>query len=215
MEVGPMSDLGHTIRAIQRMLGATADGVMGPATAQAVWRALNRNAEDAELAEGGAEEEMDLTGLDARSLKNLATLDPKARGMFGQFLRLAKATAATLGCDYVLIGGNRTWAEQDALYAQGRTLPGARVTNARGGYSNHNFGIAGDCGVFMGMAYLDESNPRLAARVHKACSSHAARCGLEWGGGWNSIKDLPHYEVAKPLDMAQRRRIYAAKGSIL
>jgi peptidoglycan LD-endopeptidase CwlK len=204
-------NLPETIKTIQRMLGMTADGVCGPATAQAVWRALNGDAEGG--AEGGAEE--DLTGLDARSLKNLATLDPKARGMFGQFLRLAKATAATLGCDYVLIGGNRTWAEQDALYAQGRTLPGARVTNARGGYSNHNFGIAGDCGVFMGGSYLDESKPELAARVHKACSLHAARCGLEWGGAWNSFKDLPHYEVAKELDMAQRRRIFEAKGSIL
>ena len=202
--------LTETIRAIQRMLGVTVDGVMGPATAMAVWRELNRNAEDAEVAE-----DLDAEGLDARSLKTLATLDPKARGMFGQFLRLAKGTAATLGCDYVLIGGNRTWAEQDALYAQGRTLPGNRVTNARGGYSNHNFGIAGDCGVFMGGSYLDESNPRLAARVHKACSLHAGRCGLEWGGGWNSIKDLPHYEVATPLDMTQRRRIYEAKGSIL
>lgn len=208
-------NLPETIRAIQRTLGVTVDGSFGPATAMAVWRELNRNAEDAEVAERGAGEAMDLTGLDARSVKTLATLDPKARGMFSQFLRLAKATAATLGCDYILIGGNRTWAEQDALYAQGRTLPGARVTNARGGYSNHNFGIAGDCGVFMGTAYLDESNPRLAARVHKACSLHAARCGLEWGGGWNSIKDLPHYEVANPLGMDQRRRIYEAKGSIL
>lgn len=207
-------NLPETIRAIQRTLGVTVDGVCGPATAMAAWRALNRNAEDAEVAERGAED-LDAEGLDARSVKTLATLDPKARGMFGQFLRLAKATAATLGCEYVLIGGNRTWAEQDALYAQGRTLPGARVTNARGGYSNHNFGIAGDCGVFMGGSYLDESNPRLAARVHKACSLHAGRCGLEWGGGWNSIKDLPHYEVAKLLDMAQRRRIYEAKGSIL
>lgn len=204
----------ETIRAIQRMLGATVDGVCGPATAAAVWRALNKNAEGAEVAEGGAED-LDAEGLDARSVKTLKTLDPKCWELFGQFLRLAKATAATLGCDYVLIGGNRTWAEQDALYAQGRTLPGAQVTKARGGYSNHNFGIAGDCGVFMGGAYLDESKPELAARVHKACSLHAARCGLEWGGAWNSFKDLPHYEVAKALDMAQRRRIYAAKGSIL
>ena len=38
----------------------------------------------------------------------------------------------------------RTFAEQDALYAQGRTKAGAKVTNARGGQSYHNFGMAID-----------------------------------------------------------------------
>lgn len=38
----------------------------------------------------------------------------------------------------------RTFAEQNALYAQGRTTPGAIVTYARGGQSFHNFGLAFD-----------------------------------------------------------------------
>ena len=38
----------------------------------------------------------------------------------------------------------RTFAEQDALYAQGRTKAGAKVTNAKGGQSYHNFGLAID-----------------------------------------------------------------------
>ncbi len=38
----------------------------------------------------------------------------------------------------------RTFAEQDALYAQGRTLPGKVVTKAKGGQSNHNYGLAFD-----------------------------------------------------------------------
>ena len=38
----------------------------------------------------------------------------------------------------------RTFAEQDALYAQGRTKAGAKVTNARGGQSYHNFGLSID-----------------------------------------------------------------------
>src|SRR5512146_24015 len=41
--------------------------------------------------------------------------------------------------------GLRTWAEQDALYAQSRTAPGPKVTNCKGGYSYHNFGLAVDC----------------------------------------------------------------------
>ena len=38
----------------------------------------------------------------------------------------------------------RTFAEQDALYAQGRTKAGAKVTNAKGGQSYHNYGLAID-----------------------------------------------------------------------
>ena len=38
----------------------------------------------------------------------------------------------------------RTFAEQDALYAQGRTKAGSIVTKARGGQSYHNYGLAID-----------------------------------------------------------------------
>lgn len=201
-------NLPETIRAIQRAVGATADGVFGPETAVLVWRALNDPDDETQAIPGGE-------GMDARSAKNLATLDPKARELFAQFYRLASATAATFGCDYILIGGNRTWEEQDALYAQGRTIKGSRVTNAKGGQSNHNFGIAGDFGVFRGKSYMDDSNPELASKVHKACSMHAAACGLEWGGSWKSMTDQPHYEVSTGLSMMQKRNVYQARGSVL
>ncbi|WP_442780551.1 M15 family metallopeptidase [Bacillus sp. Au-Bac7] len=46
---------------------------------------------------------------------------------------------------YVLItDGYLSYAEQDALYAQGRTKPGEIFTNANGGQSKHNFGIVVD-----------------------------------------------------------------------
>ena len=40
--------------------------------------------------------------------------------------------------------GFRTVEEQNRLYAQGRTLPGKKVTNAKGGESDHNTGNAID-----------------------------------------------------------------------
>lgn len=207
-----LMDLPTQIKAIQRAVGADADGIFGPSTANLVWRALNRGEHTAEtpvpLSKGFDE-------IDARSAKNIWTLDPKARHLFRSFYFLANATAATFGCSYLLIGGNRTWDEQDALYAQGRTIKGERVTNAKGGQSNHNFGIAGDFGVFSGKVYLDDSKPGLAAKVHKACSMHAAACGLEWGGSWKSIVDLPHYEVATGLSMMRKRELYKQKGSVL
>lgn len=47
----------------------------------------------------------------------------------------------------------RTFAEQEVLYAQGRGKPGDIVTDARGGFSYHNYGLAVDV-VFL----LDKDN---------------------------------------------------------
>ena len=158
-----------------------------------------------------------MSTIDSRSARNIATLDPKAQAAFTRFTHAAKAVAATMGCDYIAIAGNRSWAAQDALYAQGRTTgkPGAKVTNARGGYSNHNFGIAIDFGVFADGKYLDETNPRLADKVHRACAEHAEDNGLAWGGLWESFPDTPHYEMATLLTLAQKRERFEMKGSIL
>jgi len=147
---------------------------------------------------------------DTRTLKNIATLDPKAQARFRAFAEAAKDVAAKLGCDYIMICGHRTWEEQDELYDRR-----PRVTKARGGYSNHNFGIAGDFGVFQGKVYLDDTNPTLATKVHKACAVLAPKFGLEWGGSWKSFTDEPHYQIKTGLTMASKRLIYKKKGSLL
>lgn len=191
------------IRRVQRLVGVEPDGVVGPETVRAILRALDdRDGQDGEL-------------FDARTERNLATLDPLARGAFRTFTALAKGTAAAMGCEYVAIAGHRSWEEQDALFARGRTAPGKVVTNARGGQSNHNFGIAVDYGVFREGRYLDEDDARAAERVHLACAVHAMGCGLEWGGDWKAIKDFPHYEVATGLTMAQKRERWRKSGSVL
>lgn len=196
------------IKAIQRHCGAEPDGVFGPVTAAAVWKELNRqDAKDAK--------EDDFDALDGRTLRNLASLDGKAIERFEQFCYLAKATAATFGCDYFAISGTRTWAEQSALY-QKYKAGGPKAAPA--GYSWHNFGTAIDFGVFRGKSYLDSANPALARRVHAACAVHAARCGLEWGGAWKGKScDPPHYQIdmgrssPHPADRAKYKRA----GSVL
>lgn len=208
-------NLPDTIKAIQRKVGATPDGVFGALTAARVLGVLGGVPPVIPKETVIRLDDGTLANLDSRTVKNILTLDAAARDRFISFSLAANATAATYGCTYVLISGNRTWDEQDALYAQGRTTPGGIVTNARGGQSNHNFGIAGDFGVFMGKTYLDDSNPAKASKVHKACSLHAAACGLEWGGSWKSIKDEPHYQVATGLSLAAKRALYLKSGSVL
>ena len=65
-------------------------------------------------------------------------------GLATGFVDYINATVGPLGAVYSVQQGLRTVAQQNALYAQGRTEPGAIVTNAPGGSSAHNFGLAVD-----------------------------------------------------------------------
>lgn len=109
--------------------------------------------------------------------------------------------------------GLRTWEEQDALYAKGRTVqPIGRknvVTNAKGGQSYHNFGLAIDIVILdaIGKATWDTSHAGwgIAAEAGKSV-------GLEWGGDWTSFKDIPHFQYTGDLTLAECRRLYGAGG---
>lgn len=72
------------------------------------------------------------------SSRNLDDLRPEVRPMVD--LWLADMLAA--GVDHIITCTVRSPAEQDALYAQGRTTPGRIVTNAKAGQSAHQYGLA-------------------------------------------------------------------------
>lgn len=218
-----MSNLVEITKDLQRELGVTVDGKAGLVTISGALAAIRASRMDPHEEKEAPATLATETLFDPRTEAVLLSLDPKAIPMFRQFLCLAKGTAASLGCDYVLISGNRSFAEQDALYEQGRSKSGKIVTNARGGQSNHNFRIAADAGVFQGKIYLEKDDDEggtaarrlLASKVHKACSEHAAACGLEWGGSWKSIVDQPHFQVATGKTTAQLRKLYLGEGSVL
>ncbi|MES2936543.1 MAG: M15 family metallopeptidase [Pseudomonadota bacterium] len=172
-------DIREMIEAIQKKLGIEVDGRAGTQTWGAIYAALVDNT----VAGGPPEQAIDK--VDERSERNIATLLPEVRPL----ARALVQKAAQNGIQIKVISGTRTFAEQDALFAQGRTAPGPIVTKARGGESNHNFGIAFDVGVFEGTKYLDES-PR-----YMAVGALGTELGLEWGGNWESFKDQPHFQL--------------------
>lgn len=106
-----------------------------------------------------------------------------------------------------------TWrpnSRSDELYAQGRTKPGPVVTNARGGYSFHNYGLAIDKGI----KYRDKefswnwpADPRLMNGMRRVAVL-AAKHGIEWGGYWPHFKDLPHFQDAAAPSLATLRKQY-------
>lgn len=87
---------------------------------------------------------------------------------------------------------------QDALYAQGRTAPGPKVTNARGGDSFHQYAVA-----------LDVVPMRAGKPVWSTAGANGAlweqigeACGLEWAGRWVRFREFPHFQFTNGLTIA-------------
>lgn len=153
------------------------DGDWGPKT----------DAADAAFQEQTARIKAQEGSFDARSESNIQTLAPLAQVTARRFL----AFCLNAGQDVRLLSGTRTYEHQDSLYAQGRTRPGVIVTKARGGQSNHNFGIAWDIGLFEQKQYITHDKPYIALAA--TVLPHLPQ--LEWGGNWKSFKDVPHYQL--------------------
>lgn len=91
----------------------------------------------------------------------------------------------------------RTKAEQDALYAQGRTKPGNIVTNAKGSTysSQHQWGIAVDFYIDMdvdGDGVKSDDAFNNTTKLFDKVGAIAVSIGLGWGGNWKSLVDKPH-----------------------
>jgi peptidoglycan L-alanyl-D-glutamate endopeptidase CwlK len=161
------------------------------------------------------DEKQDLSVLDERSSKNVATLHLKVQQVFKNWIAECQIMAAAHGYEYKAISGNRTWDEQAKIYAQGRTSPGKIVTNAKPGYSNHNYGIAVDMGVFKSGKYLDELKPAEAEAFHSKAAIIADKYNIEWGGNWKSFKDYPHFEYKTGKTLSQLRQLVTEGRDIL
>lgn len=130
------------------------------------------------------------------SSRSLDDLHPILKPIAIQFLDDCKSERieAFITCTY------RSAAEQDEMYALGRTKPGKRVTNAKGGQSEHNTTLAGkpaarafDIAIRVnGILNWDTSHPhwKRVGQIGKAL-------GLVWGAEWR-LRDWPHFELPKP-----------------
>lgn len=112
-----------------------------------------------------------------------------------QFLKEAKKA----GIDLLVTDGYRSNAEQDALYAQGRTKPGKIVTNARGGQSFHNYGLAIDV-VDRVRGYNGTDWKKLGEIARSIGLEHGVIPGTKYGDG--SFFDAPHFQFTRGLSIA-------------
>ena len=111
----------------------------------------------------------------------------------------------------LIVGISQTWrtkAEQDELYAQGRTKPGSIVTNCKYPYSPHNWGVAFDI-------YRNDAKGAYedADGWFKKCGAIGKKIGLFWGGDFRSFVDKPHFELHKYLPNNSCKTLIAQYGT--
>lgn len=113
-----------------------------------------------------------------------------------------------MGVSVLLTCTYRSNAEQDKLYEQGRTLPGAIVTNAKAGKSKHN--VCGADGVPAAEAFdvvpllhgkcvwspTDvAATPENEATIWQMIGAHGIAVGLKWyGSPGAAFKEYPHFQ---------------------
>ena len=134
--------------------------------------------------------------LSQRSIDNLKGVHPKLR-------EVIEAAITNSPVDFTVTDGVRTTEQQKALYAQGRTKPGAIVTNADGVTlkSNHQakangYGHAVDLyPYYNGSVQVNDVAKLKQIAAHIKATAKRLGYAIEWGGDWTSIKDYPHFEL--------------------
>jgi peptidoglycan L-alanyl-D-glutamate endopeptidase CwlK len=130
--------------------------------------------------------------------RSLSDLLPPARARAQAFLD----ACGKQGIDILITSTYRDLDSQAALFAQGRTAPGKRVTNAKPGQSFHNWRVAFDMvPLRAGKPVWNTTGPDadLWERIGKIGES----VGLEWAGRWVTFREFAHFQYTGGLSLAQ------------
>ena len=141
---------------------------------------------------------------------------------FADQLRDLESRLSAAKLPFNLFMGLRTFEDQDALYDQGRTKPGQIVTNARGGDSWHNYGLAADYVLDgqtekPGIQWSWDIRADLNADRRNdwlQMAEIAVSCGLEAGYFWKKFPDAPHMQNRYGLTLAEIKEIYRTSHSL-
>ena len=201
------------VRAFQRAQRLAVDGKVGVGTWAALFKVKTRTVPTVKPDSRPSHATVPRKGPSAETKKRIARRNTQRLGRLHPILAIRGSCMIDLcaheGITILVTQAVRTWKEQDKLYAKGRTVPPIgkkhRVTNAKGGHSFHNFGLAFDIVVLnsAGKPDWDTSNPawKRAGQIGKSV-------GLEWGGTWSKFKDLPHFQYVGDLTTAECRQLY-------
>lgn len=116
------------------------------------------------------------------------------------------ALCAELPPEWAPFYGLRTFEEQSALFAQGRTTPGKIVTRAKAGESPHNYGCASDWIIWENETplWLGASDQRWK-NYFSACDKVGVKKGHEFG-------DNPHNELPLSISWIEVHQAFLEHG---
>ena len=125
-------------------------------------------------------------------MSKIDTLHPLIKAEVLELVTHVNTVILTGKVKMIVTQGLRTFDEQNKLFAQR-----PKVTNAKGGQSIHNYGLAFDfCLVDGGRTIWDTvkdfDNDKVADWMEVVKVFKAA--GYVWGGDFRSIVDRPHFE---------------------
>ena len=129
------------------------------------------------------------------SSRKIEDLHPTVQAMARAFIEKCQKE----GIDVLITCTYRDNAEQERLYARGRTVltengqKVKKVTNARAGQSFHNHRLAFDCVPLRNGKPVwgtTGSDLMLWMRVGNIGES----VGLEWAGRWKTFREFPHFQ---------------------
>lgn len=129
-------------------------------------------------------------------MRDINALHPQLIEKVYQLIDICDKSGVTIGISECV----RTVAEQDALYAKGRTAPGSIVTNAKGSnYSSmHQWGVAFDFYLKMdvdGDGQTSDDAYNNATKLFDKVGALGKTIGLEWGGDWKRPVDKCHFQL--------------------
>jgi peptidoglycan L-alanyl-D-glutamate endopeptidase CwlK len=126
--------------------------------------------------------------------RDLNDLHPRVKTLCEKFISECKGK----GIDVLITSTYRDAESQNALYAQGRTVNGKIVTNAKAGQSWHNWRLAFDfVPIVNGKAMWAD------AGLFTTCGRIAESIGLEWAGSWSGkFKETAHCQFTGGLSLA-------------
>lgn len=108
---------------------------------------------------------------------------------------------STAGISLLVTCTYRSGAEQNALYAQGRTSPGKIVTNARAGQSKHNNLLAGKpAALALDIVPMRDGKPVWGTTgddllLWQRVGAIGEAAGMEWAGRWQGkLVEFPHFQ---------------------
>lgn len=159
---------------------------------------------------------------DEKSVERLATVHPSLRNealeIYADIVDALKGKAICR-----IVYAIRSFAEQDALYAQGRTKDGKIVTNAKGGESYHNYGLAVDIvllkdtdgnGTFETASWetnVDFDGDGVAdwQEIVRIFKMYGWEAGIDW-----KFKDAPHFQKTFGKSIKELQSLWHAKKFI-